>query len=904
VTSVRVLLSRALDLLFRRSRDARLFEEIDTHLDLLAAQHEARGLTPEEARAAARRSFGGVEQVKAVYRDQRGLPAFDAIAFDARFALRMLIKDPRFTVATAVALGLGLAATTSVFALLNTVLIRALPFPEADRLVGVRTVLPDAGEAPVSYRDYLELRRLPAFEGLGAAADGSATIADPGGAGDRADGGRPPERLRRTFVAANTFAVLGRTPALGRTFRADDEQPGAPAVAILSDGLWRQRFAADPAIVGTTVRIDDLAATIVGVMPKGFTYPLIAQLWQPLSASPHVSAAGREVRTLHVVGRLSRGSDLARARAELDAAAVALQQQYPAANAPTNSGARLTARPLRAMTGAAGGARQILLTLLAAAGLVLAIACANAASLLLARSITRAREIAIRAAVGASRWRLVRQLLIECLLLGVLASGIGVVLSRYGARLLATGFDIIEPGLPNVTPYWVDLSMDSSAYGFLAVLCLLTTLAFGLGPALHISGRSVNDILKEGGRSSTAGRGGSRWSSVLITGEIALTLILLTGAGLMWRSFLALYRADLVIETSRLTTMRLSLPEQRYKSPDQLEDFFVRLNDRLVSSPGIAQVTMTSEQLFGPPGGARQLVIAGRSPQAGSKPLTTRYAAVGDRYFETLGLPIVRGRGLTVASGSSETEAVVNERFASLFLPNEDPIGRQVQLRDPRAAGAPSPWMTIVGVSRTLPGTSMNAPPAPAVYVPFRSDPAPPSSMTLVAAGADLPTAAAALREEVRAMDPNLPLYAIEPVEAAVARGRYPQKLLGTWLALLAAIGVVLAAVGLYALTAHGVAQRTQEIGLRMAMGASGSEVIWLFLRRSAAQLAIGLALGVTGALFVGRLFQQFLLHAGARDLVTTSLVALLLIAVAAAASFFPARRASRVDPLVALRHG
>jgi predicted permease len=901
VTRVRVLLSRVLDLIFRRRRDARLLEEIDTHLDLLTAQYRARGLTADEARAAARRSFGGVEQVKAAYRDQRGVPVFDALAFDLRFALRMLAKDRRFTLATALALGLGIAATTAVFAVVNTALIRPLPFRETDRLVSVRVIRADGRLIPVSYREYIEVvERVRAFEGLAASASGSATISDTDGPGERGDSGPAPERVRRTFVTAATFDVLGREPALGRGFHAPDELPGATAVTILSDGLWRDRFAGDPSILGKTIRIDDVPTTIVGVMPPRFTYPLVAQLWQPLSSSPHVSASGREVRTLDsVIGRLAPDSDLVRAQAELDAATAGLQQLYPATNKDVKFASGLVRSPMSNV----GPTRQIVLTLLAAAGLLLAIACANAASLLLARSITRSREMAIRTAVGASRWRLVRQLLIECLMIAVLATGIGVWLSGFAARFLASGFDVIEPGQPNVTPYWVDLSMDHSAFAFVAALCLLTTLAFGLGPALHMAGRSANRVLKEGGRSGLSGAAGSRWSSVLIVGEIALTLILLTGAGLMWRSFIALYRIDLVIETSQLTTMRLSLPPLRYTSAEQRRDFFSRLNDRLAALPRLARVTMSTEQLFGLPAGTSQVAVAGRPLSPGAKPPAARVAGIGDRYFETLGLPILGGRGLTGAHREPGAVAVVNDRFASLVFPDEDAVGRQIQLTQESAAKIVSPWITIIGVSRSVPTLSANLPPPPVVYLPFQSDPVAPASMTLIAGGVDLSTAASVLREEVRGMDASLPLYAIEPLDAAIARGRYPQKLLGTFLAGLAIAGVILACVGLWALTAHAVAQRTSEIGVRMALGASTREVIWLFLRRSAVQLSCGLILGLAGALSVGRLFQQFLVNAGARDLLTTSLVTLLLIVVAAAASFFPARRASSVDPLVALRH-
>jgi putative ABC transport system permease protein len=524
---------------------------------------------------------------------------------------------------------------------------------------------------------------------------------------------------------------------------------------------------------------------------------------------------------------------------------------------------------------------------------VLLIAWANVASLLLARSMARSREIAIRAAVGATRWRIVRQLLIECLLLAVLAATVGAVLSHYGADLLATGFDPIEPGMPNARPYWVDLSMDGSSYLFIALVCLVTTIGFGLGPALHLSRGHANAILKDGGRWSTART--QRWSGVLVTAEIAMTLVLLTTAGLMWRTFITLYHADLVIDTSRLMTMRVNLPTR---------DFFFRLEERLATSGRLSSVALTTGRFIGSPGSTRSLSVAGQSVDPSAKERTTQILTVGDRFFETIGLPIVRGRALTRSDGDIGAEgAVVNERFAALFFPNQDPIGQRIQLANAAMKGVTFPWHIIVGVSRTVPSPFVNQQAQPVVYVPVRSDPEPPRFAAIVVGDMSLAAAAAVLREEVRALNPSLAVHAIESLDTDVARGRMAQKLLGTWLGILAGSGLLLASIGLYALTAHGVVQRTQEIGLRIALGAPVGQVIWLFLRRSLTHLALGLTLGMAGALFAGKLFASFLVGGGSRDYATTSLVTLVLIVVATLASMLPARRAANVDPLVALRH-
>ncbi len=890
-----MLLARVFGLGAQRRSEARISEEIETHLDLLTEQHIARGLAPGAARAAARREFGGVDRVKETYRDQRGLPALETIAQDVRYAARMLRKDRRFTIATVLALGLGVGAVNAVFAVLNTTMIRELPFPDADRLVSVRPVVEGRREGGLSYAEYLELRRrVTAFDGVGGTDNGggSATIVDVGG-GDT----HPPERVRRTWATANLFTLLRTSPVLGRAFRDEDDLPGAPSVAVLSHDFWRWRYGSDPDVIGRAVTIDGLPATIVGVMPPAFTYPLIAQLWQPLGAAATVSASGRDRRSLGIIARLRPGSTLAQARAELEVAIRAM----PAAAARQKPIDSFDSRMLKEEGRGGRAAAQVGLALMALAVLVLVIACANVAGLLLARSMTRAREMAIRAAVGATRWRIVRQILIECLVLASLAGAVGAVLSRYGARLLATGFDVIEPGMPNVTPYWVDLSMDASAYLFVAVVCLCTTIGFGLGPALHTSGANANETLKHGRYS---GGRTTRWTGILVAAEIALTLVLLTSAGLMWRTFVGLYRADLVVETSRLTTMRLTLPGGAEHPPSALREFFMRLNDRLASSRRLPSATMASNQVIGSPGATRQLAIAGRPTGQDGKAPTTQYLSVGDRFFDTVKLPLVRGRALEPGDGDSGREAaVVNERFVALFSPNEDPVGRRIQLIDADAKGTTFPWLTIVGISRTVPSPIANIVPQPVVYVPFLADPLPQRSMTIVVADTALPIAASVLREEVQALQPGLAVYAIEPLGAAVARGRMAQHLLGTWLGILAVIALVLTSVGLYALTAHSVVQRTQEIGVRMALGAPRARVLWLFLRRSLTHVLLGVTLGLGGALFAGRLFGQFLLHGGTGDLTTVSIVTIVLMSTAAAASLLPASRASRIDPIVALRH-
>jgi putative ABC transport system permease protein len=896
VTRLRVLVSRVLDVVLRRQRESRLSEEIQNHLELLTDQYVAQGMSPADARAAARREFGGVDQIKETYRDQRGFPLFETIVQDLRFAFRMLGKDRRFAVATVLALGLGVGSVSAVFTILNTMMFRALPFAEADRLVGIQGRGEDRRDVGVSYADYETLaRNVTAFESLAANANdqGTVIIVDVENRDQY-----PPGRARRTRVSSNAFAVLGWATALGRSLRTEDDLPGAPAVVVISDDLWRLRYNADPAVIGRSVLVDDVPSTIVGVMPPRFTWPVINQLWQPLGRSLDTAAA-RERPSVTVTGRLRPGVTLAQVNAQLDAAAKSMPVPAP----PLKKRDTFTASFLSDNVRGGNAVVPVVWTLMGVAALVLVIACANVASLLLARSMTRAREIAIRSAIGATRWRIVRQILIECLVLASVAGVLGIILSRFGARLLASGFDVYEEGAPNVTPFWVDLSMDGFTYLFVASVCVVTTLVFGLGPALYLSRANAASVLKDGARSSTVRT--QRWSGALVTCEIALTLVLMTTAGLMWRTFLVLRDANLVIDTSRLTTMKVTLPTGAGQSDQSRREFVARLDERLVASGRFSSATLTAAfQVIGHTGTTRQLAIAGRASDKEGKPPTTQVASVGDRYFETLRLPIVRGRALAPDDGGVAREAVVvNEAFAERFFPNEDPIGQRIQLVDPGANGVAFAWHTVVGVARSIPSHFVNQQPPPLVYVPLRSAIESPRSVMIVLGDVPLATAASLLREEVRALNPSLALYAIQPLDRVVEIGRNAQKLLGTFLGGLASIALVLASVGVFALTAHNVVQRTQEIGVRMALGAPVGRVLWLFLRRSLTHLAIGLTLGMWGALSAGKLFGSFVLNGGATDYPTTSLVTLVLVVVAALSSTLPARRAAKVDPLVALRH-
>ncbi|OLD13603.1 MAG: hypothetical protein AUJ01_14945, partial [Acidobacteria bacterium 13_1_40CM_3_65_5] len=691
-------------------------------------------------------------------------------------------------------------------------------------------------------------------------------------------------------------------PILGRGFVAEDERRGAAAAVIIAYDVWTRRYDASPAVIGREIRVNGITSVVIGVMPRDFRFPMTAQAWQPLASMPGVSTARRDARTIGVTARLRPGVTIEQARSELTTIAERLARDYP----DTNQGITATAAP--PLENMRRFATPMLLTMLGAVGFVLLIGCANVATLMLARAASRAREIAIRSALGATRWRIVRQLSIESVLLATLAGVAGLVLSVWGVRYFGVAFDTIEIGAPDqsAAPYWVDLGMDRIVFAFVAALCLGSSILFGLAPALHISKTNVNDVLKDGGRNAAGGPRVRRWTGALMIAELALALILLSGAGLLVRSFLIHYSTTLVIDPRHLTVARTELPPLKYPTPQARKAFVEGLDQRLAARHGMAQAVVAGDiplvPLFAP---SRTLAIEGRPLAANDKPPSISHVYVGDRYFDTLGLHLIQGRAFTQVDGAAGQEtAIVSQRFATMFFPNESPLGRRIRLMPGNAQGPAPPWMTIVGVAPTVPEVAIREADPPLVYVPLRGEAAPGRSLSLIVrSDAALGAIATSLREDVRALDPDLPLYYVQPMAAIVAQTRYSLRMIGSLFGLLAVIGVVLASVGLSALTAHGVAERTQEIGVRMALGAQRGQVVWLFMRRTLTQLAIGLALGLGGALSVGKLIERSLVQTSPRDPLTLMLICLLLVIVAMTAALIPARRAARVDPVVALRY-
>jgi putative ABC transport system permease protein len=812
---------------------------------------------------------------------------------DLRFAGRLLLKDKWFSLVAAVALALGIGVNATVFTFVNAVLIRGLPIAEPDRTMAVdsydRVRNRGMGVSFLDFRDWRD--NVTAFDAFGAYNGGTFNLSDEG---------QPPERYNGSHVSANLMSVLGARPVIGRDFAPDDDRRGAAAVALIAHGVWVNRYGRNPSVLGRTVRINDNPTTIIGVMPEGFRFPFNTDAWMPLSQINGLEDQKRNARPLQAFGHLAPGVTREQAQSEL----INISRKLEAENPDTNKDIQGRVQTFNEQQNG-GPIRVVFLSLMGAVAFVLLIACANVANLLLSRATNRAREISVRVALGASRWRIVRQLLMESVLLSTIAGVAGLGIAMIGIRL----FDRATQDVGR--PYWIQFTMDGTVIAFFAAVCLGTGIIFGLAPALHASKTDVNEVLKEGGRSGSAGMRARRWTGALMVAELVLTVVLLAGAGFMMRNFLTMYSFDLGVDTSKLLTMALQLPERKYPAVEQRLAFYERLQERLKSNPRIENVTIASNvPMQG--GFLRKLGIDGKPLDQGQQAPNVTMLTVDPRYFRTLGLPLQRGRDLTDEDGMTGREtAVINQRFAALHFPNENPIGRRITLSIDLQGGAPpqggiptSLTATIVGIVPNLRQRDFQLPdPDPIAYLPFRTDPR--GFMNLIVRSAGDPNLMTPiLREEVRAIDPDLPLFGIRTMDATLAQARWPFRIFGTMFAIFAVIALTLSAVGLYAVTAYAVSQRTQEIGVRMALGAQGNEVAWLFLRRSLVQLGIGLTLGIAGAFGVGTLFSQtdLLVQNNAGDPITIGGIALLLSVVAGLACLIPARRATRLDPLVALR--
>ena len=685
---------------------------------------------------------------------------------------------------------------------------------------------------------------------------------------------------------------MGSSPFSGRDFGPDDDRDGAEPVVLLGHGLWETRYGRDAGVLGRTIRVNALPATVVGVTAPGMRFPNDTDIWIPrVSIPPEWNVADRGTRTFGVIGRLGPGASVDQARQELRAIGARLAEAYPDTN---RDRAPDLIDYLDFVT--RGEPALLTLTLMGAVAFVLLIACANVANLLLARATGRRREIAVRVAMGATRLRIVRQLLIESLVLALVAGAVGFLLSILGIRWISSVTRSAAIGMP----YWIEFTLDGTVFAFTAALCLVTAIAFGLVPALRVSGTDVTGILKEATPGSLGGVRARRWTGALVVGQLVLSLVLLSGAGFMIRSFLALQAMEEGFETSDLIATRLFLPVEQYPAAEGRGDLLREFEDRLRAIPALrSQAIASAPPLAG--GALRPLEIEGRTAEEGVTLPVTTVVSISDGYFDALRIALTRGRSFRREDGIEGSEvAIVNERFVEMHLDGE-PLGQQIRL-PVEGSGADGPWLTVIGVSPSIRQRQVEEPqPDPVVYLPLRADP-PRFSVILARSPADPASVIPELREAMRAIDPDLPLYSATTMEQLMADYRIAPRVFVLMLSVFAGIALAISVVGVYSVAALSVAKRTREIGLRVALGAGRKQTSWLFLRRSLGYLAIGLPAGILGALGVGQMLRSVLVQVRPADPVTLAGTVLLLTVVCVAAGLIPARRAARLHPMVALR--
>jgi predicted permease len=871
---LRALAARLRALFGDRSAELDLDDEIEAHMRLLAERYVRQGMTEAEAMWAARRQFGNVTLLREVNCEMRGIRFIETLFQDVRYGLWMMRKNPGFTLVAALTLSLGIGANTAIFGVVNAILLRSLPFKDPERLVMVfdREAEAAGGDrTPLGVSDLFDLR---------AQSRSFTEIEAFTGSLFNYTGAESPERVMGAAVTAKFFSALGVQPQIGRDFSPDEERPGAQRVALISDSFWRKHFAADPQVVGRAINLSGASYNVIGVMPAKLDFPskqveiwVAMQLQQPTRRGPHFLAG---------VARLKSDVSLDQARAEV---MNSLKSSFTS---------RLSFNIVPVNEVIVGDVRLALLILLGAVTLVTLIAVVNVANLMLARSAARVKEISVRIALGAGRVRIIRQLLTESLLLALIGGLLGLALAWMGVEML---IKTAPEGIPRLEQAGVDASM----LGWTALVSLLSSASFGLAPAWQSSLLSPNEALKEAARSATESRGKRRWRDMLVISELSLAVMLLIGAGLFVKSFWRLQRVDSGVNTERTLTMQIALIGQQYTVRQKIDAFYSSLLDRIKALPGVRAAAISNSLPPDTPNFSDLITIEGRPATSQDQNPTIAFVIrVSQDYFGLLGIPLRRGRYFSAfdTTGSAPA-AIISETTARQFFQNEDPIGKRINIY----SEGQQVWREVVGVIGDVKYNGLADKTQPACYEPLAQ--APPSFGFLIVKtdAADPLSLVSAVRNEVKSLDRELPVSNVRALEEHFALSVARPRFQATLVALFAALALILASVGIYGVMSYSVTQRTHEMGVRIALGAKSRDVLMLVARQGMTLTAIGVAIGLAASFALTRLMKTMLFGVSPTDAMTFVLIPLLLTVVALAACLIPARRATKVDPLQALRH-
>jgi putative ABC transport system permease protein len=878
------------DLIFRvrslfkaQAADAELDDELRFHSEQQREKYMKSGLTFDEATRRVRLEFGGLDQVKEECREARGVHLMETLLQDVHYALRTLRKAPGFTCVALLTLGLGIGVNTAIFSVVDGVLLRPLPYEDSSRLIALNETTPKVGTVSVSYPDFLDWREQSrAFSEMAAVCAVGFNLA----------GVNQPENISGEAVSPNFLSMLGVRPFLGRDFDASEGKAGAAPVVLLSYQLWQSKFGGENSALGRIISLDGRGFTIIGVLPADFRSTDKADVIEPigvwLTNRPDSTERGSRGDMI-VIGRLAAGVSFARARAEMEGIGARLEQAYPS----TNDQVGVASRPIREVF--VSDIRPAILVLFGAVMFVLLIACANVANLFLMRGAGRTKEIALRMALGASRGRIVRQMLAESFVLAFFGGLLGLALA-------AAGIQGIGQLIPMDTLAGANVNLNGAVLLFAAGAVVLSALFFGLAPAMQSAKAGVQSKLKDGGRTTAGGAGQNRWRAILAVAEISLALILLVGAGLMMKSLYRLLSVDPGFRSARILTMEMNLRTSQYDKGPGILNFWQQVLDRVRTLPGIENAALGTAIPLTDSHSRADVTIEGMAlPKPGSFPHPDTHI-VSPAYARTLGVPILQGREFTdLDAENAPRVAMINARMAREYFPQENPVGKRIMFGHPSAKSAPK-WMTIVGVVGDTRLYGLANPSRLEIYVPFRQSAE--GQMSLVVKSAVDPAAiGSAIRGVVAEIDKDQPIFGISTMQQLISNSVSTRRITLILLGLFSTLALVLAAIGIYGVISYSVAQRTHEIGIRMALGAQKKDVLRMILAQGVKIAGTGVVIGMAASFGLTRLMTKLLFSVSAADPLTFAAVAIVLILVAMLACYIPARRTLRVDPMIALRY-